>query len=147
MTPSAIVNSFETAIDDAYSSGSLFQDLAPNGDVSSLDVACVGDASAVMTKADTLMEELETFKNNFESFQTSKSCGTMAPIMQQALYEKQCQSLNRGMFWSFVSGLVVSCFGMVMFSLRSATQRPQIYIVAPNPASRSSGDGDSSFGI
>eukprot|EP00551_Chaetoceros_affinis_P001581 CAMPEP_0203636010 /NCGR_PEP_ID=MMETSP0088-20131115/2648_1 /ASSEMBLY_ACC=CAM_ASM_001087 /TAXON_ID=426623 /ORGANISM="Chaetoceros affinis, Strain CCMP159" /LENGTH=378 /DNA_ID=CAMNT_0050490035 /DNA_START=427 /DNA_END=1563 /DNA_ORIENTATION=- len=146
VTPSAVINAFETTIDDTYISGSLFQDLAPNGDVSSLDVACVGDASAVMTKSDALMVELETFKNYFESLQKSLSCETMATIMQQALYEKQCQSLSRGLLWLFISGLVVSSFGTIMLSLRSATQRPQIYIVAPNPASRSSDDA-SSYGL
>lgn len=147
LTPSTIVNDFETTLSDALSAGTSFQELAPNGDTSSLDVVCAGDAAGVMTKSNAVMDDLSSLKTNFESYQTSRSCGTMAPIMQQALYEKQCQSLSRGMLWTFIPALIVSSFGTIMISLRSATQRPQIYIVAPNPLSRSSDDDNSSYGL
>lgn len=124
-----------------------FQDLYPDGDITELTAACGATTSTIVTNADTAIEKFNELKAGFESIQGSISCETMAPIMQGAVYENSCNNLSQALLWSFVSGLCVSFFGTIMLTLRSATLRPQIFIVTPNPAaSRADLEDDSSFG-
>jgi len=37
--------------------------------------------------------------------------------------------MSKAFMWTFASGLTLSIFGSIILSLRSATQRPQIYMV------------------
>jgi len=123
---------------------SNFQEMTPNGDITALQAVCGGSTSNVVTKSNTVIEKLTVMATAFESIQSGMSCGTMAPLLQNALYENGCNSLSKALLWTFISGLFVSVFGTIMLTLRSATKRPQIYIVTPNPALRV--DSDDSFG-
>lgn len=137
-----------TILDDVSAKADDFQALTPNDDATLLQSIC-GTAATddVLGHSKQTIQLLDTFQKELEVLHNSVSCDTMAPIMQKALYENSCHSLSVGLFWSFLSCLCVATFGTVMLSLRSATLRPQIYIVAANPASRSDDiDNDSSFG-
>lgn len=140
-----MVNSLETNLEGADESLASFQELFPDGDSAVLEAACGGNTADVVTKTNDVRDKLNILQADLGSLGDLMSCGTMAPIMQKALYETSCNSLSRGLLWSFISGLCVATFGTLMLTLRSATQRPQIYIVAPNPASRSDLDDDFSF--
>jgi len=137
-TPNTVLNSFSGVIGEADITIASFKALAPNGDTTDLNAACGGGGDAIMTQTATVSDELSSFEAYFDTLYGSVSCETMAPIMQQAVYETSCNNLSVSILWTFVPGLIAAVFGTIMMSLRSATQRPQIYIVAPNPASRDS---------
>ena len=145
-TPILVINDFVETLDEVKTAATDFQGLTPSGDASQLELVCGEDATNdLITKSNAMVTLLDTFKSQLEDLQGSISCETMAPLMQEAAYENGCNSLSKGLLWSFISGLCVATFGTIMFSLRSATLRPQIFIIAGNPASRDH-DDESSFG-
>ncbi len=136
-----------TTIHDVDATVVDFKALTPDDDAAALQSACgAGSTVDLIAQSSITIPQFDKLHSQLEAVYNATSCETMAPLMQQALYENSCSSLSKGLLWTFVSALGVATFGTIMLSLRSATLRPQIYIVAANPASRSDLDNDSSFG-
>lgn len=130
ITPTALVNDLLTNLDAAKIAADNFLALTPNGDATKLQQAC-GNVitNHILSDSNVVIAKLEIYKTEIETLHTSLSCETMAPLLQKAVYENGCNTMSKGMLWTFVSGLCVAVFGTLMLSLRSATLRPQIYII------------------
>jgi hypothetical protein len=131
LMPSA--DAYNTALTNAQSSAAVFTAL----DVDALDAACTGNATATMTKADDLSAELSALVIDYNKVYGHMSCDSIAPLAQKAVYENSCNSMSKGILWTFASALSFAVFGTILLSLRSATQRPQIYLVPANTANKS----------
>jgi hypothetical protein len=111
-------------------------------DVNELDAACSGNATTVMAKLQTLSTDLDGLVTDFSNVYDHISCDTIAPLAQKATYEVGCNSISKGLLFTFVSGLCLAVFGTIILSLRSATQRPEIYLLSNIDASQ---DDDNSY--
>ncbi len=97
--------------------------------VDDLDAACAGDAPTILSEAADVTEQLTTLSGDYSAIYDSISCETMATMVQKAVYENSCHSLTKGLIWTFSSTIAVAGFGSILLTLRSATTRPQIYLV------------------
>lgn len=116
---------YNDALTEAQSIAGVFTSF----NLAELDAACDGDASTVMTNAQALSTELNSLIADYGKVYDHMSCESVAPLMQKSVYETSCQSMSKAFLWTFASGLTLSIFGSIILSLRSATQRPQIYMV------------------
>lgn len=100
-------------------------------DEDDLDAACGGggDASAVLAQARDVTTQLTSLTEDYNTIYDGISCENMATMVQKAVYENSCHSLSKALVWVFASALSVAGFGTILLSLRSATSRPQIYLV------------------
>ncbi len=116
-------------------------------DADELDAACAGDAPTILSEAADVTEQLNTLSADYAAIYDSISCETMATTVQKAVYENSCHTLTKGLIWVFSSALAVAAFGSILLSLRSATSRPQIYLVPAGQDDNNSyiidDDGDS----
>ena len=129
---------FDTFLSDGKRNLAVFMAL----DVDELGVACPGDdAAAIMGQAKAFSTELDELVSDYDKVYDSMSCESIAPLVQKAVYETACGSIPRGLVWTFASGLCLAFFGTILVSLRSATLRPQIYLVQAN--NMQSNDDDS----
>lgn len=136
----ALPKSYEFNV--ALSSSRSLMDTFISLDVTELDAACSGDATSVMAKVQTLSTELDGLITDYSDAYDNISCETIAPLMQKAVYEVGCNSVSSSLLWTFASGLCLAIFGTIVLSLRSATQRPEIYLLNTIEASE---DGDNSY--
>lgn len=101
-------------------------------DRSDLSNECTGNVTATMDKVQSFSVELNSLDSDYSRVYSHLSCESVAPLIQKNVYEISCNSMSKGFLWIFVSGLCLAVFGTIMVSLRSATQRPQIYLVSAN---------------
>lgn len=115
-----------------------FIDAYTNLDVATMDAQCTGtpDADSIMTEVKLVSAGLDDLITQYTSVHNSMSCERIAPLVQKSVYEISCNSMSSAFLWVFVSGLLLAVFGSFMISLRSATRRPQIYLVPSNGKSR-----------
>jgi hypothetical protein len=97
-----------------------------------LQAACGGDpaTSTTMAEVESFSTEMGDLVTTFNGVYDHMSCATIAPLVQKSLYEVGCSNSVNSLVWTWVSGLMVAVFGTILISLRSATQRPQIYLVS-----------------
>eukprot|EP00554_Chaetoceros_debilis_P000208 CAMPEP_0194081380 /NCGR_PEP_ID=MMETSP0149-20130528/7175_1 /TAXON_ID=122233 /ORGANISM="Chaetoceros debilis, Strain MM31A-1" /LENGTH=525 /DNA_ID=CAMNT_0038763289 /DNA_START=130 /DNA_END=1707 /DNA_ORIENTATION=+ len=115
-------------------------------DVNELDGACFGDANVMMATLTKTSAQLSDLATEFGAVYNNISCEHLAPIVQNAVYTNSCHSLSSGFLWTFASALTVAAFGTILLTLRSATSRPQIYLVPAGQSDDNSyiiGDEDS----
>lgn len=117
---------FNAAVTNATSIIDTFTSL----DVNELDAACSGNATDVVAQVEALSSDLENLVTDFNKVYDHISCDRIAPLVQKAVYELGCNSISKGILMTFISGLCLACFGTIILSLRSATQRPEIYLLS-----------------
>ena len=127
---------------DALTAAQSIAGVFTSFNVAELDAACVGDASTVIASAQALSTKLDSLIADYDKVYDNMSCEAVAPLMQKSVYETSCQSMSKAFMWMFASGLSLSIFGSIILSLRSATQRPQIYMVQGVQTQSKSNDND-----
>jgi len=100
--------------------------------VAEVDAACGVSTQTVFDEATSFKSVLASHASDFEIVYEGLSCESVAPLVQKAVYETSCQSMSKAFLWTWVSGLCLSVFGSIIITLRSATSRPQIYLVSSN---------------
>ncbi len=121
---------FDAFLSKANSDLELFTAL----DVDELSNACGEDATSTMSNVESFSDDLSKLANDFSKVYDHMSCETVGKLVQKTVYEVSCNSISKGLLWTFISGLCLAAFGTILISLRSATQRPQIYLVSANKA-------------
>lgn len=102
-------------------------------DSDGLESACVGDdVAALLDKATVNGEDLKGLVDTFDVLKSPLTCEKVTPLIQKSAYEIGCGTFSTSVLWCFSSLLALSVFGTIIFTLRSATRRPQIYIVPSN---------------
>ena len=98
--------------------------------------ACGANANKgnlVRSKTIAVTLELDSLYNIAEDIFIATNCGNVAYLVQDSFYAKGCNALPNSFMWSYIGLFSTAVLGSVLLSLRSATTRPQIYIVPPGP--------------
>lgn len=95
--------------------------------VNDLDAACPGDAQAVMLKVQSANVGINSLYDDFSS--VFPSCDKVASVIQPAIYENGCNLFVGNLVRMFSAALPLAVFGTIIITLRTAVQRPLIYLV------------------
>jgi hypothetical protein len=128
--PIDLLSDYGTLLTSAQDAATKFQSMKDH--TAALAAACGVDNTAITTimiKSTTASNSLTDLQLSFDGLNDSLKCGTLAPPLQKTIYETGCNSLSFGLLLSFIGTLVISVFGTIMITLRSATLRPQIYTI------------------
>jgi len=119
----------ELNINDAMVLGQNFLELLGDGGSTVCSNDDVEYVTVLTTNTTNLMTDLQT---QVLSITSDISCEEIAPLLQKSVYQSGCQSLVTDFMltWLSLLGLATCC--TLILTLRSATHRPQIYIVPPN---------------
>lgn len=90
------------------------------------------DTEYVLVLATNATEHLNTLQNELLDMKSDVSCEAIAPLVQKSVYELGCGSVFKSIMWAWVSLLGFATWCTLIVTLRTATHRPQIYIVPPN---------------
>ena len=129
------VQEYGTDIAEAYNSALILEELLEENFDALLDSCDASDNEGTLVKSKTIAVtlELDALYHDTEDIFVATNCGTVAYLAQDTLYAKGCNSLPNSFMWSFIGLLSTATFCSILLSLRSATTRPQIYIVPPGP--------------
>lgn len=139
------IQEYGTEIAEAYNNALLLEQLF-NDDFQAVVDACGAsdnDGNLVKSKTTAVTLELDSLYHHTEDIFVATNCGTVAYLAQDTLYAKGCNSLPNSFMWSFIGLLSTAILSTLLLSLRSATTRPQIYIVPPGPSNDSFDQADS----
>jgi len=139
------VQEYGTEIAEAYNNALLLEQLFDDDFQAVVDAcgASDNDGNLVKSKTTAVTLELDSLYHDTEDIFVATNCGTVAYLTQDTLYAKGCNSLPNSFMWSFIGLLSTAIFSTMLLSLRSATTRPQIYIVPPGPGDDSFDQADS----
>lgn len=98
------------------------QTMIENVTISKLEQICgvVGDFDSMGLYFDRLNENFEELKSTSAQVTDILRCETMNSIYTDAVHNNACTDLPIALMWTFMSLLIVSFFGMMMITLRSA---------------------------
>jgi len=140
--PHDIIDTYSTDLNDAQKLGADFMGLSDDGDISELIAVCGNKSTKVMDLATTAIGHVDNLVSEFESLKSNLSCKSVAPLVQKTVYETTCQNLITNIAWNFSSFLVLAVFMTLLVTMRTAIQRPNIYIVpGQDSATMTSYDG------
>lgn len=86
-------------------------------------------SALVMSLATNATDRISTLQSAFSSVRNDLSCKQIAPLIQRSVYESGCVSLIRSFTWAWICLLGLSTWCTLIVMLRTATHRPQIFIV------------------
>ena len=120
---------------EAYNSALLLEESLEQDFQAMIDACGASNNEGTLVKSKTIAVtlELDAIYHGTEDIFVATNCGTVAYLAQDSLYANGCNSLPNSFMWSFIGLLSTATFCTVLLSLRSATTRPQIYIVPPGP--------------
>jgi len=86
----------------------------------------------VMALATNVTDRIIALQSLFLALRSNLSCKRIAPLVQKSVYESGCDSLMTSLMWCWVCLLGLATWCTLIVTLRTATHRPQIYIVPAN---------------
>jgi len=127
--PYDLIETYDKKLAEAERKGSNFVALSNDGDITELIAVCGSKSTNVIELTTSVLDSISELLSDFHFLKSNMSCKSIAPLMQETIYDSTCQSLITSVVWNFASFFTLAIFTTLILTLRSAIKRPQMYIM------------------
>ncbi len=113
---------YQTLLNNSMVSMQNMQDMMETVTIAKMEQICgvVGNFDSIGLYFGALSDNFAKLNSTASQFSDIMSCETINSIYTDAVHDQACTEIPRALLWTFVSLLIVSVFGMIMITLRSA---------------------------
>jgi len=127
--PYDLFETYDKKLAEAEGKGSNFVALSNDGNMTDLIAVCGSESTTVIELTTSVLDSISQSLSDIHFLKSTMSCKSLAPLMQETVYEYTCQSLITSAVWNFASFFTLAIFTTLILTLRSAIKRPQMYIM------------------
>jgi hypothetical protein len=121
-SPFSYIDNYMNLLNASMTSMNELENMIADATTTQLEQICgiVGDFDSVEMYLDRLQENFDEISSSAAKTADMLSCESINSIYTDAVHDSACTDFPHAILWAFVSLSIVSFFGMVMITLRSA---------------------------